>query len=327
MGVKKKWTYDMCKEEVKKYDNMSQLKTKSVYRVILKNKWNDILTDLYEDRVKWTYDKCKEVALKYNSRESLHKNEGGAYNTIKKNNWDILDIYFPIVLWTYDKCKVEALKYKYKKDMWEKSQSAIASINRNEWYELLTHMDIIGSKIKRMIYSYEFKDNSCYIGLTYDINSRNKQHLKDINSQVFKKINENISYNLIHKTEYIDSNIASVMEGIILDDYKNNGWCILNKTKTGNLGGNTLKYDYNYCLDIAKNYKNKRDFIKNEIRLYNSIISNGYINQLYKELNWVKKELDWTYDKCKEMVIKYDDLKTFRLTEKTVIKHYIKMAG
>lgn len=272
----------------------------------------------------WTYDKCLEVVKKCNSRKELHDNYGGAYNMIKKNNWDILDIYLPIVIWTYDMCKEEALKYKYKKDMWLKSQSSMASINRNKWYELLSHMDILGSRVKRMIYSYEFSDNSCYIGLTYDIKNRHKRHLNDINSQVYKKITMNISYSLICKTGYIDSNLASQMEGIILDEYYKNNWIILNKIKTGNLGGNEVKYDYDYCLNVASNYRNKKDFIKNELRVYNNIVSNGYMDRLYEELNWSRKELNWTYDKCKEISIKYDSLKTFRLSEKNCYKFIYK---
>lgn len=272
----------------------------------------------------WTYEKCLEVVKKCNNRSELHKNYGGAYNVIKNNNWDMLDIYHPIVTWTYEKCKKEALKYNYKKDMWLKSQYSIAYINKNKWYELLSHMLDIGSRDKRMIYSYEFSDNSCYVGLTYDINNRHNRHLNDLNSPVYKKINENISYNLTHKTDYIDRQLASKMEGIILDKYYDDNWKILNIKKTGGLGGNILKYDYDYCINVANKYNSKKDFIKNEKTLYYNIVSNGYLDKLYKELNWTKKELNWTYDKCYEISSKYMDLKTFRLAEKNCYKFIYK---
>jgi len=263
----------------------------------------------------WTYDKCLEVVKKCNSRSELHLNYGGAYNSIKNSNWNILDIYLPVVIWTYEKCKEESLKYKYRKDMWSNSPSSISAINRNKWFELLSHMDILGNRSKRMIYCYEFIDNSCYVGLTYDIDDRHYRHLRDLNSQVYKKINMKISYNLIHKTDYIDSELASEMEETILNKYREDGWTTLNKVKAGNLGGSKFKYDYFYFLNIAKKYETKKDFIKNEKTLYHSLVSSGHIDNLYLELNWTKKELNWTYERCKEISATYSELKTFRISE------------
>ena len=42
--------------------------------------------------------------------------------------------------------------------------------------------------LKRLIYVYEFSDNSCYIGLTYNIKNRNRQHLESNKSPVFNYI-------------------------------------------------------------------------------------------------------------------------------------------
>jgi hypothetical protein len=48
MGAKVKWTYEKCKEEISKYNNISEFKNKWIYKVILKNKWHELLNDFYK---------------------------------------------------------------------------------------------------------------------------------------------------------------------------------------------------------------------------------------------------------------------------------------
>ena len=88
--------------------------------------------------------------------------------------------------WTYEECKIEALKYKNRLDLKEGNKFVFAKINRNRWYELYDHMEIIGNRYKRLIYVYEFPDNTCYVGLTGNIKKRNNQHLnKENGSSVY----------------------------------------------------------------------------------------------------------------------------------------------
>ena len=84
----------------------------------------------------------------------------------------------PYGYWTKERCKEESLKYSNRKEFKMLSKSAYAIVQRNGWSnELCSHMSYLGSLLKRFIYLYTFTDNSIYIGLTYNIEERNRNHL------------------------------------------------------------------------------------------------------------------------------------------------------
>ena len=110
--------------------------------------------------------------------------------------------------WTYERCKEIVSKYKTKKDLYKNDGSVYVTITRNKWFDLIENLEISTNDIfKRLIYVYEFSDNHCYIGLTYNIEKRNKQHLglsKGENSQVFKHMSKyGIKPKLVIKSDKI----------------------------------------------------------------------------------------------------------------------------
>ena len=150
------------------------------------------------------------------------------------------------IYWTLKKCQEEASKYKTKIEFLENNKRAYQASYKKGWLnEICSHMEISGDKYNRCIYAYEFSDKSVYIGLTCNLNKRNKQHFSDIksnNSVVKQHINETglIPIN-IQLTDYILYFKASKLEGEYLNEYKISGWTILNKSKTGSLGASNLK--------------------------------------------------------------------------------------
>jgi len=166
--------------------------------------------------------------------------------------------------WTYEECKAEALKYKTRKETKDNNPSLYQKIYREKWDELYSHMEIIGNKYKRLIYVYEFPDNYCYIGLTGNIKRRNRQHTQE-EGNVFNYIQETgLEPTLILKTDYIDVNEASILEGKIEQEYKDNGWNILNKHKTGGLGGNQIRWTYEACKIEALKYNKLEAITKDD---------------------------------------------------------------
>lgn len=259
----------------------------------------------------WTYEKCEEVIKKCKGRGELNTKYRGAYATISLNNWDLFDKYLPLKDLSYTYCKTESLKYDYKKDLIKNNHSCYDKIIRKKWYELFKHMEKIGNKRKRLIYVYEFDNNSCYVGLTGNIQRRDIQHKsKKNNDCIYKNIQSGISYKLIIVTDYIDSHTASEKEGEILNEYKNNGWIILNKTKTGNLGSSDEKYTFDFCLSQALKYKSKREFIKNNKKIYHAMVGKKYIDDIYKKMNWKRKKTEnyWNYDNCLSESLKYENV-------------------
>ena len=98
-----------------------------------------------------------------------------------------------------------------------------------------------GDKYHRCIYVYEFSDNHAYVGLTYDLNKRKKNRKRDISDAVSIHINKtNLKPIIIKLTEYLPVKKAIIMEKHYYNKYINEGWKILNRVKTGGLGGSNF---------------------------------------------------------------------------------------
>ena len=70
----------------------------------------------------------------------------------------------------------------------------------------------------------------------------------------------NLTPNKIQLTSYISEKEAIDLEKFYLDEYLNNNWVILNKVKTGSLGGNILKWTYEICEKEVCKYDSIKEF-------------------------------------------------------------------
>jgi predicted GIY-YIG superfamily endonuclease len=216
--------------------------------------------------------------------------------------------------WTYEECKEEALKYTSRKELRENCSSVYYIIWKNKWSQLFSHMELLGNRLKRLIYVYEFTNNTCYIGLTGNIKKRQLEHIKEEKSSVYRYIKKTgLSYNLVIKTDYIDVEEASKLEGIIKDEYESVGWAILNRIKTGAIGHGKIKWDYEACKKEALKYKTMSEFIKNKIGAYSAALNNNWLNEICSHFDksgskgyWNNKEL------CKIEATKYNNKSEFR---------------
>ena len=141
-------------------------------------------------------------------------------------------------------------------------------------------MVVQGNRCKRLIYVFEFSDNSCYVGLTCNIKRRKTQHLiRDRKSTVFKHIiMTKTTPTLIIKSEYLNTDNAIKLEESILMDYRIRGWEILNKVKTGNLGSNITKWNKENCKEESLKYKTISEYQRLSKSSYNSALKNNWID-------------------------------------------------
>ena len=270
----------------------------------------------------WTFDKCREEALKYNSRYEFKNNCGSAYTKSLKKCWldkicsHMVSKQKPCGYWNYENCKDEALKYKYRNEFKKYSGGAFNSSRINGWLdEICSHMLIIGNKQERCIYVYEFDDNSAYVGLTYNINKRNGEHLSEHDSQVFKHIKEtNITPVLKQLTDYIDVNDAVYLEKFYEQEYKDNNWNVLNIAKTGSIGGCVLKWTFELSKGEALKYECRSDFKKGSVGAYESCLRNGWLEDVCSHMVEIKKPNGyWTLEMCKLEALKYNKKLDFRV--------------
>jgi hypothetical protein len=205
----------------------------------------------------------------------------------------------PFGYWNKDRCIEESYKFSSRIDWIKKSPSSYSAARRNNWLAMCYKNPIIGSREKRLIYAFEFPDKSVYVGLTFDPNQRKNDHLnsrKNKKSSVFKYIEKTgLKPDFKLLTEFLDVVSAKYYEEKFLEKYKNNGWSILNRIKTGGLGGSTIKWTKEKCINEAKKFTNLKDWRNLSSSSYVTAKSNRWLNEASVHMkrfikNWSKEE-------------------------------------
>lgn len=265
----------------------------------------------------WDKQRCIEEAMKYKTRGEFRKHSGSAYNRSIKEGWidDICKHMISIKkeknYWTKNRCQEESLKYKTRSEFNKSSVSAYSKAWECKWLdEICSHMNTIGNHHKRCIYSYEFDDNHVYVGLTYNIEERKKQHDKKgpVKNHILKTGN---LPTLKLLTDYILSELAIVKESEFLDHYISNNWKILNSVKTGALGGGKTKWTKERCQEEALKYNNIKSYRENSLS-YRAAVRNNWLDEICNHINRSKKTFKyWTKEKCQEEALKFKTRKEF----------------
>jgi hypothetical protein len=194
----------------------------------------------------------------------------------------------------------------------------IDKINPGFYDRITSHMVPLGSKHKRMVYGYFFpKNNAVYVGLTYNIVKRNKQHLvTDIDEKkqttVAKFINETKEPpELVQFTDYIDVKEAQNKESEYVDKFKNSGYLVLNKVKTGGLG-HGLKYTDEELRNLLSLISNYKDLYTKHYPLYKATKNRGidFLRDVTKHME--RKQISWSEDLVRQYVKDFNNKSNFQ---------------
>jgi hypothetical protein len=208
------------------------------------------------------------------------------------------------IKWTKERCLVEAVKYLHRYEFQLKSGRAYGAAYRNNWLDdVCLHMKKTGNWYNRCIYAYEFSDNCVYVGLTYNLIERDFNRRKNKNDAVCRHINEtNIKPVLKQLTDYLIVDDASTLEIKYIEDYRKNGWKILNVAKGGTVGNCIHLWTYDKCKNSALKYKNRNEFKKNDRSAYESARINGWLNNICLHIKPML--IYWTYAMCEREVLR-----------------------
>lgn len=147
------------------------------------------------------------------------------------------------------KCLEEAKKYRTAYELQRKNYSCYEGLRRNGWvYEAYPPKD----GVKVMNY---WKD-------------------KDKVIDAAKKCST--------KEENLNGEESLIGEDYWVKWYKNNGWTVLNKAKTGRLSGSLgaiKKWDYDTCKEFCKNYTFKTELKKANYSCYYTCLKNGWFEE------------------------------------------------
>lgn len=276
----------------------------------------------------WTYESCKCEALKYEYIRDFFKESKVAYEKSRKMNWikDFIWLKYKnksIGYWDiYENNKTEALKYKTKLEFRKKSHTAYVHARKNNWLKTYTwfpntEKNLDFGKIYS-VYKYEFNNKVIYIGLTMQPKERHNRHIKSNSDSSVRKYAESLSIP-IPKMDILKSEIsqkeAQFYEDYYVNYYKNLGYTLLNKGKTGvnkgSVGGFCNKWTKKKCYNEALKYKTLHEFRYGNYGAFKS----AYKHKWLKDYNWLKryyKPTKWTKEKVFEESKKYKSSSEFQ---------------
>lgn len=212
------------------------------------------------------------------------------------------------IYWNKERCTKEALKYKSRSVFKKQSSGAFGSAYKNGWMnEICSHMKVIGNRLSRLVYVYEFDDNSVYVGLTHDIDERDKRHKIDKRSKVYQHIKKNKLKPILTYSKYMTTEDAIVLEREKVKEYQNNGFKILNIATPGGIGGGYIKWTLEKCEKEALKFNSRINFARKNNSAYNSARRYGWLDKICVHMITVNtKPIGyWTKERCIEEAKKY----------------------
>lgn len=226
----------------------------------------------------------KEVSI-YKNRRQLHNENKTLFNYLKNNYLlnDVLPICYK-TKWSYDKVYEVAKAFNTYIDFYTQEPYLCKLANNKGWindFIWLSKSKNVNTKIKKyFIYAYidEIK-KYVYIGLSHTKRRFSEHKRKYRNSAVYEYF---ISlYNKIPEPIILENNLnvydASDRETYWLNYYKDNGYNILNRMKTGSIGGLKYKWDKEKVLQIMNSCKNKTEFRNKYSSAFNFAKTNNLI--------------------------------------------------
>jgi hypothetical protein len=285
------WTKDKVMSLAKQFTKMNDFKKTypKAYGAARHHKWlEDIRQLMIPAYNTWTIEQLRDVASKYNNLSKFRKEQSKVLDAIRNRGlYDELTKHMDrgFHYWTKEEVETEASKYTNRYDFVKNSNAAYQAAVNNGWYDDVTkHMKYLGNIYKRLVYVYEFSDNTTYIGLTLSQERRNIAHITNENSPVFKHIQKTgLQPTLkIVSNEYIDAEDAQELEKCTIESYRSEGWNVLNKAKGGGLGGCKKIWDKDKVMEIALMYTKMNDFKKNSPNAYQAARTYGWLDEIWE---------------------------------------------
>ena len=253
---------DDCKLFIKEHKSLNRKQIYSHYGMYAKAMkhlgcFDDLCPAITPKSANITYKDCLRLREEHPElrRKELRKYYFSYLTAMK--NLGCLDELFPPrkVLKYNDEYLIERARlYKHVKELNANEPQILKAIYYHGIEKkALHHMIPLGNRKWKMIYSYEFTDNSVYVGLTYDRDRRKKDHRTEKGSAVYKHIKETgLKPKYCELTGLLPVDEAQKMEGVYVERYKQQGWKILNIATTGGIGGSTPTIDRNKVIILFK---------------------------------------------------------------------------
>lgn len=244
------------------------------------------------------------------------KQPGGSQKALPKGYWDVKE-------------NTEALAKtcRNRTELAQKNSAAWRAANRHGWLkEFQEKYFVTGPSFQPLnsrvhyVYAYEVSETkSVYVGRTNDLKRRDRAHRNQTQKDVLREHCE--FYNLYVPTPIIlENNLTAEesqeKENFWVKKYRNDGWNVLNKAKTGvgigSLGSTPRKWNYETCKQAAETCKNKEEFKKRFSRAHNVSRYNGWIDEFFPFNSKRENGCFETLDACKAACIGFKTIAQIR---------------
>lgn len=317
------YTYEEVYEIAKRYTCSSDFQkgNGSAYSKARSQGWiKDYTWFTIKHRAPYTYEQCYDVARGYSSRLDLARGNVGVYQAALNHGW--LDDYTwfeskqnPYNYWTKERVIAESKKYKNRGEFHDNCGTAYGKARTNGWLEEFTwlkddRIDFSRDKVD-CVYAYEFEDNNAvYVGRTLikRVTDRDKEHMYTDKDAVFIYAKDNKVP--IPPMKILEDNLTLAegvkKEGYYLERYRNDGWQIINRAKTGGIGLlSRNKWTKKSCHEEALKYHSRGVFAKESSGAYDVARRNGWLDDYYWFEEQQKPSGYWdSYENCYNAALK-----------------------
>lgn len=313
----KAYTYEEVFEIAKHYTCSSDFQkgNGSAYGKARKEGWiKDYTWFVVKQHAPYTKEECYEVAKGYKSRVALAKGNVGVYQAALNHGWLDGYIWFdqlqkPNNYWTKDRVTEESRKYKSRGEFAIGSATAYGVARNNGWLDEFPWLkdERIDFNVDKVdcVYAYEFKEfNSVYVGRTLSkrAEERNKEHSINEKSTVFRFAREkNVP---IPDMKILENGLTLAegveKEGTYVELYRQDGWVVLNRAKTGGIGLIARnKWTKKTCRDEALKYSSRSEFAEKNGSAYDVARREGWLDS-YDWFEEKEKPVGYwdVYDNC-----------------------------
>lgn len=326
--VKRKagWWDDInhCIETALLYETPQELMKaeKGCHSKIMNYHWQDVCFAHMKYRTKeYTNEQLAKKALECKTHKEFRERHSGAYMSAKKRGiYDKICKHMPIlqkgekskIPLTHENCRLIASQFE--------TRSVFQKHENGRWYnyatrnnilrEVCSHMRIVGNKKKRCIYVAEFSDHSIYVGLTCDTKRRWQDHVSAEDSAVYLHIQETglkPIFTIIHN--YVNIETAQKLEGEYEQYYRDEGWNVLNRARTGALGGEA-GYTKEEVIEVASHYSTLKEFREKDAGYYEAGYRSDYWNEI-RNICTPHQHLKYTETELQDIAQKYTNKTDF----------------
>jgi predicted GIY-YIG superfamily endonuclease len=303
---KKKWEFKSVAMIAKKFESRNEFRRNEggAYSWARENNMLEVVCGHMKSLVRFDEESVRKIASACTTRSQFVEANPSAYKwALRKDFSEKVCAHMDIVRtkWSIVSVLKEAKKYSSRKEFSENVPGAYEHALRNKYLDQACgHMDCIGNRYKRALYAYEFDNGAVYIGLTFNYSRRDSEHRR--RGRVFEELNHS-NARWIKFDIWLEADQAAIEENALIEQYRADGWRILNKVKGGGLGGSVLTWTESELAKEAKQYNTLKEFRKNSSSAYAIAHQRGVIDFISSHLT--RERNFWDLESVKAEAKKY----------------------